>query len=961
MQTRGPIEHQELLEKEVLAHINIEEFYQGYKLKVGEHNLCLVHKDTTPSLEIRRDGSFKCWSTACKLGDGANVIPFYQEVERKDKKQALLDLYNKYVSPIVPYEHILKYHSDLKNNKEFLEKLLKDRPWDQRLLDKYFIGVIDNKLLLPLVNKWGFVTSALVYNVFGVDGEHKYKPIRKGMATQVLFPYTSLAYDTILFVEGYSDVLSALSKEFAAITSGSAGHWQKSYSDLFIGKNVIIIPHRDEAGKVGAEKIAQNMSGKASSIKIVDLYYVKDTSKDLTDWFNEGHTAKDLVKLASDTKYYDPPVDVNELPVTKNIIKGEHVNLRFKELFNDDNYNKKVRFQADVIGRAEELFYLPDKVQITCEDSRNSKKACKICSLRNLGTRLFEFDKYNKDIIQFTECSIDQQRNRIIRICSVGKHCQTKLDVVSNLAVDRLILCQRINPQKPEAQTLQLPAYYVGKPLEINRAYQFEGHLVSNPKDSSIGIVLTEGKSVQSTLDTFTLTTEIRDRLAQFQTNNVMEKLEDIYQHYAERLTHIKGRFIAHAAIDLPFFSPLVFDFLGEDVIGPLDILVYGDTRCGKTKIAKTLIQHYNMGEMVSGENISFMNLTAGISLAHKFRSVRFGRLVMNHRGTLVIDEVSAMSYDVLGKMSRARSEGVVDFDKDGKHQKAPALTSKIWLSNPRDNRQMRTFSHGVEALLRLFSAPEDISRFDYVTAVRTNEIDTDIINQQTNGAVMERYLGPDSTNLICWVKTRRREDIEFTTASIRLILDSASKFGKKYTQIVPLVQIENFRIKLAKIAASIAARVYRCNKAGDRLIIDEECVDVACKLIKTMYASKALGYEEYSRIQNKYDNIDKGKILDVFMRLYKVSQSFEFKRFIDDILDNNYITKEDIECYASVDKLTATKVLHLLVREKCLKKKKNQYVKTSTFIDTLKQFRVMSGEDIIIAREKSKEARDLS
>jgi hypothetical protein len=61
------------------------------------------------------------------------------------------------------------------------------------------------------------------------------------------------------------------------------------------------------------------------------------------------------------------------------------------------------------------------------------------------------------------------------------------------------------------------------------------------------------------------------------------------------------------------------------------------------------------------------------------------------------------------------------------------------------------------------------------------------------------------------------------------------------------LVQAENVRIKLARLAVAIAGRLFSTDEEGENIIVDFEHVDAAEKLLNAFYGMESFGYLEHS------------------------------------------------------------------------------------------------------------------
>lgn len=83
----------------------------------------------------------------------------------------------------------------------------------------------------------------------------------------------------------------------ATCNSGGAGKWEKSFSEHFKDRTVIVIPDNDDAGRDHAQKVAKSLrSATTSMVRILELPDLPDKG-DVSDWLDAGGTVAELVKL----------------------------------------------------------------------------------------------------------------------------------------------------------------------------------------------------------------------------------------------------------------------------------------------------------------------------------------------------------------------------------------------------------------------------------------------------------------------------------------------------------------------------------------------------------------------------------------------------------------------------------------------------------------------------------------
>jgi putative DNA primase/helicase len=107
----------------------------------------------------------------------------------------------------------------------------------------------------------------------------------------------------IIIVEGEKDVDRLASLDLVATTSSEgAGKWTKDLNQYFAGREIYIIPDRDEPGEMHAHSVASNLHGIAATVKIVRLPFGKDVS----EYLDGGGTVSELGRLLNDAPDCDP-------------------------------------------------------------------------------------------------------------------------------------------------------------------------------------------------------------------------------------------------------------------------------------------------------------------------------------------------------------------------------------------------------------------------------------------------------------------------------------------------------------------------------------------------------------------------------------------------------------------------------------------------------------------------------
>jgi hypothetical protein len=168
-------------------------------------------------------------------------------------------------------------------------------------------------------------------------------------------------------------------------------------------------------------------------------------------------------------------------------------------------------------------------------------------------------------------------------------------------------------------------------------------------------------------------------------------------------------------------------------------------------------------------------------------------------------------------------------------------------MGNPR-NTDMSNYTYGVDAIRPLIGNSEDIARFDLAMALRLDDVPPERINQPhlyTN----TMYTKEACHTLLLWSWTRQPDQIEWLSGAEDTVFDLANQMGRKYVENPPLVQAANVRVKIARIAAALAART--CSTTDyETLVIEPQHVTDAVRFMDRLYSMSAFGYRERSREQ---------------------------------------------------------------------------------------------------------------
>ena len=480
-------------------------------------------------------------------------------------------------------------------------------------------------------------------------------------------------------------------------------------------------------------------------------------------------------------------------------------------------------------------------------------------------------------------------------------------------------------------------AYYLGCDLEINTIYELKGYTTTDPSNQTITHVFHEAIKIKSDIDSYVLDKSSHILLSQFNikddsVDNIFTHLENLYESYAHNITKIYNRFDLHLAIDLAFRSVISFRFQNELIAkGWTDVMILGDTRCGKGFIAEKLAKYFSVGEVVSGENCSIAGLIGGLQQYNGNWAITWGKIPLNDCGMVILDEASELQDEAWSKLSRVRSEGIAEITKI-QTQVTNARTRLLFIANP-INKTISNYSYGIQAILDVVKAPEDIARFDYVLVVSHNEVDMEDINKKHN-LVKSKYSIQSERELVLWIWSRKINEVEFSEEAIKIVYELSIALDKVYTFTIPLIQGENIRVKLAKIAIGFAGRLYSNKNKGKILYVKKVHVICAYTFLNLIYKKEPSGYYAISKLQKPLSVRDDNKM----SKIDKYFNSYRDKRELCKcLLINNNITPNDLSDHMDLSKEISREIISYLLKSDCITKRSSYYVKTPNFTSWLK------------------------
>lgn len=330
--------------------------------------------------------------------------------------------------------------------------------------------------------------------------------------------------------------------------------------------------------------------------------------------------------------------------------------------------------------------------------------------------------------------------------------------------------------------------------------------------------------------------------------------------------------------------------------------------------------------------NCTFAGLVGGAQQIGNHWVISWGRIPLNDRGLVIIDEASELQDTDWTRLSRIRSEGVAEVTKI-QQQVTNARCRLLFLANP-PSKAMANYTFGIHALKDLVHAPEDIARFDFACIVSHEEVSVENINKNYETT---KYLYPQTNerDLIMWIWSRSGAQIQFSDDAMEEIYETSNRLGGFYDIGIPLIQGENIRFKLAKIAIAFAGRLYSAAQNGSVLKVKRLHVKCAATFIRALYKSDVNGYYDHSWQRKELNPSLQQENIKALVAYFNAYQSQEDA--YQYLLNNTYVNSRDVQEHLNVSQQVANEIISKLIKFKCIVKKESSfssgaYLKTSHF-----------------------------
>lgn len=763
------------------------------------------------------------------------------KTEQATSKEALSKL---------PREELLEEYVDaLLASRQHLRIMREDRGISKKTIEKYQLGWDGERFTIPVRDAEGALINVRRYNPKARNGRDKMKSWAQGTGARQLYGADILAKsETIIITEGEMDCLIGRQNGLPTLShTAGASAWDARWNELFEGKTVYVVYDCDDAGRRGARKVSRAIEMFAARVIIVDLP-LSGRGDDLTNYFvDQGYTAEDFYTLMNEASQR-----VGRTSHLAGLRTDSAKNVSLEETMNAELTERPLSFAATIAGKVQPAFLGPRRVEFNCNEGGGSRCGrCPISGRNHLETEIPEHDPV---VLESLNKNSQSRKRVLLAHVKIPSTCpDVEVEEVAKYSVEEMILIPPTDETFGGVANLNRRVFNVGKyRTPTNIRAQFTG-MNTVDKETGRSILQTwESEESSANIDKFTMTDRVYNQLASFwpgDDQSCIDKMKEIVKDLEANVTKIYHRPQLHIAYDLVWHSALDFVFKGQDVgKGWLELLVIGDTRTGKSEAAKRLCHHYRAGVLTTCEGATFAGLIGGVQQMSGNWITSWGVVPLNDRRLVVLDEFGGIAdKGILEQMSSVRSSGIAQINKIVSSETF-ARTRLIYIANPAEGATIDSYTNGaMDAVKGLAKNPEDVARFDFALAVASTDVMAGEINAQRPPRKKHVYTSKLCGQLINWVWSRKLDQIVWESGVENYVLERAQELGRRYVPDPPLVQAENVRIKLARLAVAVAGRLFSTDDTGELLVVDYEHVEAAEKLLNAFYGSNAFGYLEHS------------------------------------------------------------------------------------------------------------------
>lgn len=581
---------------------------------------------------------------------------------------------------------------------------------------------------------------------------------------------------------------------------------------------------------------------------------------------------------------------------------------------------KKVAFSSLVSGKMDTPYIVPKKVRYVCSHEPYCDKDCIMHDYSGLYER--EFHENERFLIEATGQNDNNMKG--ILFYHSGASCKkVKSEVLESANVTELLvvpMAERVKTIKTEDghkdvdesgnEYVSRKIYAVGEPNEVpksNEHYEIEGYVYAHPRNAMATILTQKHEPVEDSVGKFELTEEMKEQFKIFQVaqgEDIDDRVDLIIDDLVANVTLVRERFEPHLAVLMTYHSVLNYYFQGQlEKRGWLETVFVGDSGQAKTQLVNNIMEFAGLGNMTSGEGTSRTGLVYRLEQLGERWFITWGKYPLSDRKLIAIDEFSELHPDDFGKITEARTTGVLRVDRTV-NTETNARVRLLLLTNPARARTLSSFSHGVESLKPLFASPADIRRLDLALFLQSGDVSKSVLNQEYEKPATQLVTSEVLRNSILWAWSRRADQVDITKKAMRKILTKADELAEKYgyAQDIPLMEPSDLRKKLARMSIALAGMLHSTDETHEIIVVQPEHVEYVTDFINFVYDNPNARLDIYSAKSKEESELSEEERATVT----KAMEDLDFA-------DNVPVSEEILELFRKNDILKPAEIIDML------------------------------------------------
>ena len=716
---------------------------------------------------------------------------------------------------------------------------------------------------------------------------------------------------TTIICAGEKDMAVARSQGFNAITLTGGEQAPCIMPEEFRNRKIVICYDNDEAGKLGAQKLAMELYAYTKDIKVVTKFHEVciEKGEDITDYFTKyNKTKQDLIACIESTPVFEP---------TEEMLNRNYPIVSLLDASKPENVGKMLRSNIQVVAVADTTFTIPsvifaEKIKLTGQNDNMYVGECREWELSedNCQDTLHLMDN------NFKEETINKNIRDILKIMQTERCVSIKK--LTKRTVFKVCVTDLFETNDSEMSPMEFTAYSLDHKLESGKKYLATYKLVPHPyKGQQLTMIITNVLQANDSVTNFQLTADHITNLQKYEEalqphTTVADKVQYL-TNCVKGILGYNGNDTLIQALDFSYNTPLLFNFgTFKDVRGYLDTLIIGESRVGKSSTADALRKTYGLGIFTSlaGNSATIPGLVGGSNKTAGGYQTRAGIIPQNHKGLIIFEEFGKSNTNVLKELTDIRSSNEVRITRVSGTITLPATVRMIALTNVKAHngniRAIAAYPHGFSILTELVDTAEDIARYDLI-----------VILSDKGASQIDPFWEPETPlaqevyrTHIRWVWSRQASDITIDREVGLYIMEKANELNREYPCHIKLFGTECWK-KVSRLAIAVAAYVMSTDTTKTKVVVKKEHVDYAVAFYKKIYDNDTFKLKEYVEHERRYSEIDEAGVAKL-QDLYN-----KFTNLILHLEQSAATTKNTLSAATGLSNDDLNKALNIL--SKCL------------------------------------------